>query len=155
MQSICYVEGVFVSKGHSHQSKHVVCKASHLRGWVFESVRGRVESNHPRCSMRRSRSSRRKESSWCSRHHVLPCRSNLGLPKARLACMRTSSAYSLDICSNHKLVIAKAKANYDQCPLSGYTACKAGSSSGSSQNWLRGEPCFRGRTWNHDDTGAK
>ncbi len=36
--------------------------------------------------------------------------------------------YSLAICSNHKLAKAKAKANYDQWPLAGYPARKAGES---------------------------
>ncbi len=35
-------------------------------------------------------------------------------------------AYCLAICSNHKLAIAKAKANYDQGPLAGFPAHTAG-----------------------------
>ena len=35
-------------------------------------------------------------------------------------------AYSLAICSNHTLAKAKAKANYDEWPLAGYPARKAG-----------------------------
>ncbi len=43
--------------------------------------------------------------------------------------------YSLAICSNHKLAKAKAKANYDQWPLAGYPARKAGGGSYDS-GWI-------------------
>ena len=48
-------------------------------------------------------------------------------------------AYSLAICSNHKVALAKATADYAQWPLAGYPPRKAGSRSGSSKNWLHRE----------------
>ena len=55
---------------------------------------------------------------WCPRSVVVS--------EAVVVVVSIPPAYSLAICSNHTLAKAKAKANYDEWPLAGYPARKAG-----------------------------